>query len=668
MRTRRAILTAAFCFLASGALAAEVAIVVDGRDQGRTYEGIGGVSAGASSELLIDYPEPYRSDILDFLFKPRFGASLQHFKGEIGGGENSTCGSEPSHAITPDELANPRPRGYELWMMQEARKRNPRIILDCLPWTFPYWAVDSRGRPFTEKSAEWFVAFLRLARDHYGVDIDWVAAAKNESGLPDKEWVKLLRKKLDAAGFTRVRLQTPEHHSQLWKVFDEFERDPAFAKVIDAVGYHYVNGYGGRQFNLDNSPAVRRVPPKAKKTGKRLWASEEWSLSGQSWRNSMVIVRSFNKLYCVDRITKYEVWAPIDSIYNFLDFSSVGAVHADSPWSGHYEVWPAVWALAHYGQFTQPGWRYLDRACRKLTPETWNGSVVTLRDPGSGDWSMIIATAKPIALKVTVTGGLRADAVHVWHSSEAEQFVREATLSPKNGTFTVELAGESLYTLTTTTGQRKGQPPHPIPPEAPFPLPYREDFERYRPGDAPRWFADQKGTFEVVEADGNKCLAQIVPKEGNIWGRRTWEKPWTVVGELAERDYAVSADVKLVGGSVEVGCGYTWRAPAFRLILDSKGNWTLAQNIFAKSGRRRFVKPKTLASGTIAGFDPGKWHSLRLTRLGSAGRLEARIDGAKVASAKIVPGQAGPKVEPAYLASTYHRNLFDNLTITGVSR
>ncbi|HCT29193.1 MAG TPA: hypothetical protein DIW31_00300, partial [Bacteroidales bacterium] len=60
-------------------------IKVDIETKGRTYEGIGALSAGASTRLLIDYPEPYRGQILDFLFKPKFGASLQHLKVEIGG-------------------------------------------------------------------------------------------------------------------------------------------------------------------------------------------------------------------------------------------------------------------------------------------------------------------------------------------------------------------------------------------------------------------------------------------------------------------------------------------------------------------------------------------------------------------------------------------------------
>ena len=79
------------------AFGADHTIVLDGKATGRIYEGLGAVSAGASSRLLIDYPEPYRSQILDYLFKPGYGAALQHLKVEIGADVNSTDGSEPSH-------------------------------------------------------------------------------------------------------------------------------------------------------------------------------------------------------------------------------------------------------------------------------------------------------------------------------------------------------------------------------------------------------------------------------------------------------------------------------------------------------------------------------------------------------------------------------------------
>lgn len=69
-----------FACVARGA--ADVAVVLDGASvaHAHVYDGHGALSAGASSRLLWDYDEPYRSHILDYLFKPGFGASLHMLK------------------------------------------------------------------------------------------------------------------------------------------------------------------------------------------------------------------------------------------------------------------------------------------------------------------------------------------------------------------------------------------------------------------------------------------------------------------------------------------------------------------------------------------------------------------------------------------------------------
>ena len=45
-----------------------------------------GVNPSAGTyRLLHDYPEPQRTEILDWMFKPNFGASFHRIKVEIGG-------------------------------------------------------------------------------------------------------------------------------------------------------------------------------------------------------------------------------------------------------------------------------------------------------------------------------------------------------------------------------------------------------------------------------------------------------------------------------------------------------------------------------------------------------------------------------------------------------
>ena len=53
--------------------------------------------------------------------------SLQILKVEIGGDSQSTDGTESSHMHGPDDLDYNR--GYEWWLMQEAKNRNPEIKL-----------------------------------------------------------------------------------------------------------------------------------------------------------------------------------------------------------------------------------------------------------------------------------------------------------------------------------------------------------------------------------------------------------------------------------------------------------------------------------------------------------------------------------------------------------
>jgi hypothetical protein len=95
-----------------GSAAAGKLLAVDRTSPGLTFDGIGAISGGgATSRLLIDYDEPARSEVLDYLFKPNYGASLQMLKVEIGGDSQSTDGTESSHMHSKDDLD--LKRGYE---------------------------------------------------------------------------------------------------------------------------------------------------------------------------------------------------------------------------------------------------------------------------------------------------------------------------------------------------------------------------------------------------------------------------------------------------------------------------------------------------------------------------------------------------------------------------
>jgi galactosylceramidase len=633
----------AFVLTLSVAQAEEPRVIhLDATSPGRPFEGVGAVSAGASTRLLLDYPEPQRSQVLDFLFKPKFGAAFQHLKVEIGGGENSTCGSEPSHAITREEITDPQPRGYEFWLMAEARKRNPEIILEGLPWAFPGWL---EGR-FTQDSADWFVAFLEAARKHHNLEIDWIAAAQNELGT-DLEWIrKHLRPTLDARGFKHVKLQGPDDDEDFWKIFDILEKDPELDRLIDAVGYHYLDGR--RPWKIDQI-SERDTTEKAKSSGKPLWASEEWSQSGREWHGTgaLYLARLINKLYTRNRTTNYLIWSPIDSIYDQILWADTGVMQADSPWSGHYDVWPAVWAVAHTTQFADRGWIYMDNACGQLDPDTWRGSHVALRHPDTGDWSAIVISGDPRRIRILLGENLKSGPVYVWRSNANKQFEQLPSLTPVDGAIEFDLVADAIHSFTTTTGQQKGS--HGAPPERkPFPLPFAADFEDQKPGDTPRYLSDQKGTFEVVErSGGGNCIAQIVPQEGILWDHAgKLPLPHTLFGDTEWSDVAIEADVLITGGHAAIGARFADRRKlGWHLTLNHDGRWHL------------HWQDEERATGTLASFDATQWHRLRLETQGS--NIRAFIGGTMVAEATTESSTKGM----AYLASSYDRNLFDKIRV-----
>src|SRR4051794_3411017 len=85
--------------------AAATSVTINGTAAGRVFDGVGAISGGGgNSRLLVDYPEPQRSQILDYLFKPGYGAAMQIMKVEIGGDTNPTPGAGPSHEHTPGTL------------------------------------------------------------------------------------------------------------------------------------------------------------------------------------------------------------------------------------------------------------------------------------------------------------------------------------------------------------------------------------------------------------------------------------------------------------------------------------------------------------------------------------------------------------------------------------
>ena len=479
--TALALVAPGVAVVAASPAQAATAITINGSSGGRVFDGVGAISGGGgNSRLLVDYPEPQRGQILDYLFKPGYGAATQLLKIEIGGDTNSTSGAEPSIEHTRGTINCDR--GYEWWLAEQAKARNPNIKLYALSWGAPGW-IGNRNF-WSNDSIDYLVAYLGCAKSH-GLTIDYLGGW-NEKGY-NTTWYKNLRASLNSHGYTNVKIVASDDFG--WGAADAARSDPAFAAAVSVFGSHYVCGYRSAQTSCPSSG-------NAVATGKPLWASENGSDDYNSGANALA--RGINRGYIDGKMTGYINWPLIAAITPNLPWATMGVAVASQPWSGNYSIGKNAWVMAQTTQFTAPGWQYLDASSGYIGGNKSNGSYVSLKSTNNRDYSTVVETMDATAaqtLNLSVTGGLSTGAVHVWSTnvrstSSAEYFVRGADITPTNGTYSLTVQPGRVYTLTTTTGQGKGTATSPAPHS--FALPYSDDLRRVRHrqgGDVPHGHA-----------------------------------------------------------------------------------------------------------------------------------------------------------------------------------
>lgn len=622
-------------------------VELNGDAGGKRFDGIGAVNGGgATSVLLKDYPEPQRSQILDLVYKPKFGASVSALLVEVPGDGNATQGSMPSHMHTRDDLNYSR--GYTWWILREAKKRNPSLSLDGAAWAAPGWIGN--GNFWSQDAADYYVKWLQGLRNVYGIEFDAIGC-RNEKGV-NYDFVKKLRATLDANGFKKVQI----HAFDNWPAtkFD-FVKDMATdEKLRDAIGILSAH-------TLERIPASPEVREMATRMNKPIWDTEE-HVYLKGFDCAISIVKAFNENFIRSGATRITNWYDIAGVYPMEPYSEDPAMLlARSPWSGHYQVREALWGYAHYGQFTNVGWQYLNGGCGELSG---SGSYVTMKSPGN-DYSIIIETKGATAshqLRFQISGGLSARDLCVWRSNAKEQFIQQPGIKPVNGEFTITLDPDSIYSLSTTTGQQKGSFTN-IPADKPFPFPYYETFDEYSNpkeyGYLPRYTADIADVFEIVDRPDKrgKCLRQVVPERPIPWAPEYM--PYTILGDDQWRDYEVSVDVYLNPGDLagvmgrinNTGGGFGTVPKGYYMLLGDDGQCRLVLIRGLKRNKNRLegdVERQALIKAGKAGDDsqggekllgavkipnisPNQWHNLKLCFEGTT--IAGFVDGKPILTA-----------------------------------
>ncbi|XP_075704323.1 galactocerebrosidase-like isoform X2 [Rhinoderma darwinii] len=506
-------------------------------------------------------------------------------------------------------------RGYEWWLMKEAKKRNPDIKLVGLPWAFPGWIGNGKNWPydFPDVTAYYVVSWIIGAKQYHDLDIDYVGIW-NERAF-DATYIKVLRRTLDRLGLHNVGIIAADGN---WEIAHDLVVDPYLNDAVQIIGAHY--------------PGTHTCED-AVSTGKKLWSSEDYStfndeVGGGCW------ARILNQNYVNGNMTSTISWNLVASYYEQLPFGREGLMTAKEPWSGNYDVSSPIWITAHTTQFTQPGWYYL----RTVGHLEKGGSYVALTDR-KGNITIIIETMshdnsiciRPPLPKFNVSAQnatFKMDGsfndlklLQVWYSklcanaTKPALFMKKSAIPVSGGSFTLELGVDEVYTLTTITTGEKGSYPNP-PESQPFPLKYKDNFNVRNPpfSEAP-YFADQSGVFEYFTntsdpGDHVFTFRQVLTQRPITWVSDA-NQAISVIGDYSWSNVTVTCDIYMEtpdAGSVFIAARVDQGgSPAY--LAKGIYFWVFADGTYTVTGD---LQGKIVLRKGLSGVRARHWHTLTL--------------------------------------------------------
>jgi hypothetical protein len=196
-------------------------------------------------------------------------------------------------------------RGYEYWLMVEAKKRNPKIKIFALSWGVPAWVGNQSY--FSQEGVAYQLSWMDCVRKKAGIVVDvlgiWngecmrlrsqegadldppITTMKTSShrscysqhdNIKERDWgssatypyVVNLRKALDNAGFTDTLLAVPDGApgNSLQALLQDIRTDETLRRAVGVVGVHYP---------CETEREPNGVQEELASMGKKYWASEE---------------------------------------------------------------------------------------------------------------------------------------------------------------------------------------------------------------------------------------------------------------------------------------------------------------------------------------------------------------------------------------------------------
>ncbi len=375
-------------------LETEPCVFIDPQHTFQTFIGVGGALTDASAETFAKLPKAQQQELLTAYYDKRKGIGYTMARTNI----NSCDFSSDTYVYVTDgdkELKTfdvKHDEQYKIPLIKQAMAAaGGKLNLYVTPWSPPAWMKDNNDMLHGGKLADaykqiWANYYVKFIKTYEAKGIPvWGLSTQNEpmarqkwesciyTAEDERNFIKIyLGPTLQKAGLSSKKLIAWDHNRDLmYQRASVIYNDPAAAKYVWGLGFHWYETWTGGPMQVDNVGAVAKAfPDKALiftegcKEQFKLDKVDDWSL-GERYGYSMI--NDFNNgtaAWTDWNILLDETGGP-NHVGNFC----FAPIHADTR-TGKLIYTNAYYYLGHFSKYIQPGARRISASGSRAALQT----------------------------------------------------------------------------------------------------------------------------------------------------------------------------------------------------------------------------------------------------------------------------------------------------------